>query len=188
MDPVRHTLLPRATAGQCGRDIDHSSLHTIRAVTTLECPAALAHADTSEAMLCCASTLHRYELPHDYARLESLTFPEVCPCCSEPLWDLGQHATRAERILVWQSHLGRCGVDGRRHQAHEAVKLAMKRLVLTNHVPEGCVFPRASVMIELPHLRQDKYHPGVIYAMGTELHRKNSVMDIVVTSALHRSC
>jgi hypothetical protein len=64
----------------------------------------------------------------------------------------------------------------------------MKRLVLTNPVPAGCVFPRESVIIEPPYLRQDKTRPGDIYAMCTSLHRKDSNMDVVVTSALQSSC
>jgi hypothetical protein len=77
IDPVRQTLM-RATAGQCGRDTAHCSLHTAKVVATMECPANLSQTETSESMLFCASTLHRYGLPHDYARLEALTLPEVC--------------------------------------------------------------------------------------------------------------
>jgi hypothetical protein len=60
--------------------------------------------------------------------------------------------------------------DGRRHQAHEAVKLVMQRLVLSCPDPVGCAFPKESILIDEPaHLRQDKSRPGDIYAMGTGL-------------------
>jgi hypothetical protein len=83
--------------------------------------------------------------------------------------------------------MGRCGGDGRRLHAHEAVKLAIKHLVLNNPTPVGCVFPRKSVIIEPAHLRLDKSRPGDIYAMGTKMHKKDYVMDVVVFSTLQRS-
>ena len=97
-------------------------------------------------------------------------------------------STRADRIFVWQTHLGRCGGDGRRHQAHEAVKLAMQRLVLSCPDPASSAFPKASILIEPAHLRQDKSRPGDIYAVGAGLYRKDTVMDVVVTSAMQKSC
>ena len=42
MDPIRQTLL-RASVGQCGGDSAHCSLQVVRAVATMDCPAALAH-------------------------------------------------------------------------------------------------------------------------------------------------
>jgi hypothetical protein len=92
--------------------------------------------------------------------------------------------TRADRIFIWQRHLGRCGGDGRRHPAHEAVKLAMQRLVLSCPEPVGCAFPTESILIEPAHLSQDKSRLGDIYAMGAGLYRKDTMMDLVVTSAL----
>jgi len=97
-------------------------------------------------------------------------------------------STPADRIFVWQSHLGRCGGDGRRHHAHEAVKLAMQRLVLSCPDPARCSFPKESILIEPVHLRHDKSRPGDIYAVGAGLYRKDTVMDLVVTSALQKSC
>jgi hypothetical protein len=187
MDPIRQTLL-RANAGQCGRDAAHCSLQVVRAVATMDCPAALAHTETSEASLYCAATLHRFGLPVDFAKLDKYSLPETCSCCNVPLWDPGMQASRADRIFIWQSHMGRCGGDGRRHQAHEAVKLAMQRVVLSCPDPAGCAFPKASILIEPAHLRQDKSRPGDIYAMGAGLYRKDTVMDVVITSALQRSC
>jgi hypothetical protein len=124
-------------------------------IATMDCPTTLAHALTGEASIFCASTLHRYGLPLDCAKLENFTLPETCSCCNAPLWDPGMHTNRADRIFLWQSLLGRCGEDGRRHHAHEAVKLAMKRLLLSFSDPAGCVFPKESILTEPPHFRQD---------------------------------
>jgi hypothetical protein len=32
----------------------------------MDCPASLAHAEVSESVLLCASTLHRFGFPYDY--------------------------------------------------------------------------------------------------------------------------
>jgi hypothetical protein len=77
MDPVRETLL-RANAGQCGRDTAHYSLKTIRAVATMDCPSSRANQESSNASLFCASTLHRYGLPYDFAKLDTHELPESC--------------------------------------------------------------------------------------------------------------
>jgi hypothetical protein len=61
MDPVRQTLM-RATSGQCGRDTAHCSVNKVKAVATMECPAALPHAETSEASPYFTTTLHIYGL------------------------------------------------------------------------------------------------------------------------------
>ena len=74
---VRQTLV-RANACQCGMDSAHYSMYTMGAMVTMDSSATLAHAETSEAFLCCASTLHRYGLPLDYAVLESFILPETC--------------------------------------------------------------------------------------------------------------
>ena len=66
--------------------------------------------------------------------------------------------------------------------------MVVKRLVLTSFSPGGSVFPVASVLIEPQHLRQDRSHPGDIYAIGIVLHMKDMVMDVVITSVLKQSC
>jgi hypothetical protein len=81
----------------------------VKAVATMDCPTSLAHVEASEASLFCASTLHRYGLPYEYAKLESCVLPKSCPCCNAPLWDPGLDATRANMIFIWKSHMGRCG-------------------------------------------------------------------------------
>ena len=148
----------------------------------------MAHAELSEGVLFTSSMLHRFGLPYDFAKLEDFILPESCPCCSAPLRDPGLHPSRPDRIFTWQCHAGRCGGDGRRLQAHEVYKMAVKRLVLTSPFPGGSVFPAASVLIEPQHLRQDRSRPGDIYAIGNGMHRKDVVMDVIITSALKQSC
>ena len=50
------------------------------------------------------------------------------------------------------------------------------------------MFPAASVLIEPRHLRQDRSRPGDVYAIGNGMHKKDSVMDIIITSAIKHSC
>jgi hypothetical protein len=124
------------------RDSAHCSLLTVKVVATTGCPTALDHEQSSEASLFCAATLHRYGLPHDYARLENHTLPETCLCCHAPLWDPGLDASRADRIFAWRSHLGSCGGDGRHHQAREAVKLDMTHMILSCPCPPDVHSPK----------------------------------------------
>jgi hypothetical protein len=73
--------------------------------------------------------------------------------------------------------------------AHEAVKLAIKRRVLSCLDPAGCVFLSASILIEPRHLRQDNSRrPGDIFVMGNGMHKNDSVMDVMVTSAMQKTC
>ena len=184
---VKQALM-RATAGECGRDSAHCARATVEAVAKMDRPGPLAHDDSSEATLFCAATLHRFGLPYDYPRLSRCNMAENCPYCSVPLWNPSLSSTVADRIFVGQCHSGRCGGDGRRLQAHEVMKMVLKRLVLSNASPAGCAFPPSSIMIEPPHLRLDMTRPGDIYACGRGIHRKDSVMDIVIASALQNSC
>jgi hypothetical protein len=69
--------------------------------------------------------------------------------------------------------MGRCGGDGRRHQAHEVVKLAFKRLVLNSLDPGSHVFLDKSVLIEPRHLRHDMPRPGDVYAIGKKERKKS---------------
>ncbi len=91
-------------------------------------------------------------------------------------------------IFIWPCHMGRCGGDDRRLQAHETVKLAMKELVLCSPTPAGCVLPASLVLIEPRHLRQDQSRPGDLYVVGHGMRRKDAAMDIVIASALQLSC
>ncbi len=154
----------------------------------MDCPGSMAHAEMSEGILCTTSMLHRFGLPYDYAKLENFILPESCSCCSAPLWDPGLHPSRPDRIFTWQCHAGRCGGDDRRLHAHEVYKMAVKRMVISSPSPGGCVYPTASVLIEPQHLRQDRSRPRDIYVMGNGMHRKDVVMDVIITSALKHSC
>jgi hypothetical protein len=157
LNPVKQALL-RATAGQCGMDSASCTATTAREVARLDRPGIGNNGeDSGEASLYCTSTLHRYGLPVDYARLNAGTLPEMCACCKAPLWDPMALGSRLDKIFVWQCHLGRCGGDGRRLQAHETVKKTMRDLVLSNANPGGAAFPASSILIEPPHLRSDRY-------------------------------
>jgi hypothetical protein len=81
-----------------------------------------------------------------------------------------------------------CGGDGRRLRAHEKVKFAFKKLVLSNLNPGGCAFPSTSILIEPQHLRQDKSRPGDIVALGMGAFLKDTAMDCVIISGLAKSC
>ena len=50
------------------------------------------------------------------------------------------------------------------------------------------MFPAASVLIEIRHLRQDRSHRGDVYAIGNGMHMKDYVMDIIITYAIKHSC
>jgi hypothetical protein len=113
-----------------------------------------------EATLFCAATLHRYGLPVDYARMKTETLLESCACCKAPLWDPAIPGTRMDKRFAWQSHLGRCGGDGRRPPTHEVVKRALMELVLSNPNPGGAAFPASSILINPSHLRRDNQDLG----------------------------
>jgi hypothetical protein len=144
----------------------------------------MAHAEMSESVLYCSSMLHRVGIPYDYAKLEDFTMSEFCSCRSDPLRDPCHHPTRHDRIFTWQCHAGRYGWDGRRLQAYEVFKLAVKRLVLTSSSLGGRVFSAAYVLIEPSHLRKDISRPGDVYVVGNGMHMKDIVMDIVITLAI----
>ncbi len=159
---------------------------TVQEVACLDRPGRV-DGGIREASLFCAATLHRFGLPVDYARLKHETLPESCACCNAPLWNLNIPGSKMDKLFAWQCHLGRCGGDGRRLQAHEMVKRALKDLVLANPSPGGVAFPASSVLIEPLHLRRDKSRPGDIMALGRDVHRMDTAMDIVIASALQKS-
>ena len=146
--------------------------------------------EVSESTLFNAATLQRFGLPYDFDSLSSTTLPELCPCCRAPLVDLSIYVPIPlhTRIFLWQAHMGRCGGDGRRLQAHEIVKMTIKKLVLGCPDPGGVAVPPANMIIEPPHLRNDKSKPGDIYIIGGALHQLDSVMDVVISSSLTQSC
>ena len=112
---------------------------TVKDVVKLDRPGGT-EGGSREAAIFCAVTLHRYGLPVEYARMKSETLRETCACCKAPLWDPAILGTRMEKLVAWQSHLGRCGWDGRRLQAQEVVKRALGDLVLSNPNPGEQLF------------------------------------------------
>ena len=93
-----------------------------------------------------------------------------------------------EKIFAWQCHLERCGGDGRRLQDYEVVKQALKDLIPTSPNQGGAAFPSSNVLTEPPHLRMDKSRHGDIMAVGREVHRMDSAIDIGIASGLTKSC
>jgi hypothetical protein len=178
--------LLRAIAGQRGLDSApcHSSI--VKDVVNMDRPGGM-DGGSREAAQLCAATLHRFGMSVDYARLKTETLPESCACCNAPLWDPAIPGTRMDKLFAWQCHLGRCGGDGRRLQAHEVVKRALKDLVLSNSNPGGAAFPASSVLIEPPHLRRDKSRPGDIMALGRDVRRLDTAMDLVIAYGLTKS-
>ena len=66
--------------------------------------------------------------------------------------------------------------------------MTIKKLVLGCPDPEGVAVPAANMIIEPPHLRNDKSRPGDIYIIGGALHQLDSMMDVVISSSLTQSC
>jgi len=80
------------------------------------------------------------------------------------------------------------GGDGRRLQAHEVAKRALKDMVLTKPNHGEATFPASSVFIEPARLQRDKSRPGDILALGRDVHRLGTTMNLVVVSGLKKSC
>jgi len=68
------------------------------------------------------------------------------------------------------------------------VKLAIKRLALSNPDPGGIAIPSNQLILEARHLRSDASRPGDLYALAGELHAKDAAMDVVLCSSLSQSC
>ncbi len=112
----------RATSGQCGLDSSHCHSYTVGEVAKLGDLGMGNQVESSDATLLCATTLHRFGLPYDFARLDTDTLLESCANCSAPLWAPAIAGSRLDKMFAWQCHLGRCGGDGKRLQAHEVIK------------------------------------------------------------------
>jgi hypothetical protein len=65
-------------SSQCHADI-------VKKVAKLDRPGLGNPRETNEATIFCASNLHRFGLPFDYARLEPKNLPEMCACYKAPL-------------------------------------------------------------------------------------------------------
>ena len=84
--------------------------------------------------------------------------------------------------------MGRCGGDGRRTQAHEVVKMAIKRLALCNHDPGGIAIPPNHFILEARHLRSDASRLGDLHTVARGLHAKYASMDVVIGSSISKYC
>ena len=107
----RSLILSRA--GQSGMDTTKVGLQEVEAVATMDRHANYEHVDMGEASLYNAATLNLHGLPYDYASLRSCDPPLRCPTCNVALSGHLQHEPTHVRMFTWQSHLGRCGGDGR---------------------------------------------------------------------------
>jgi hypothetical protein len=117
----------------------------VESVATTGRPNAMKHDEASKGTLFCAASLHRFSLPYDFAKLERAVLPEVCYCYSTPLWDPKLSSSRAEKILIWQLHMGRCSGDDIKLQAREVDKMSLKDIVMSNPIPRGAAFPPTSI-------------------------------------------
>ncbi len=59
---------------------------------------------------------------------------------------------------------------------------------LSNASPGGAAFPASSVLTKPRHLRNDRSRPGDILALGRDVHRMDTTMDLVIASGLAKSC
>jgi hypothetical protein len=107
--------------------------------------------DLVHPLLCLSSALPRTALR---LRLTSiLEHPPIYPVSNTALVDPLRPTTLHTRPFSWQSHMGRCGGDGKCIQSHEVVKLAVKRLVMCNLDPCGIAIPFSQLLFEAIHLR-----------------------------------
>ena len=177
-----------SSAGQCGLDTANASLDVVEEVATMDRPEKYTHLDMSESALYSASTLHLHGLFFDYAALQSVDPPDACPIFHIALTDLLRPENLRARLFSWQTHMGRCGGDGRCNQAHEVVKMAVKRLALCNPDPGGIAIPPCQLILETKHMRSDSSRPGDLYALAGRLHAKDDAMDVVICSTMSKSC
>jgi hypothetical protein len=173
--------------GQCGIDTAKTNATDVIPVATMDRPDGYSHMYLSEFTLYSASVLNFYGSTHYFAALKSVGPPYSCPTFNAMLVDPLHPEPLLKQIFTWRSHLGRCGGDGRCMQAHEIVKLSLKRLTLFNSNPGGVAFPSNQLLIEPRHLRSDDSRPGDLYAIAGGLHAKYAAMDLMITSSLSKS-
>ena len=141
-----------------------------------------------ESTLYSAATLNLHGLPYDFGSLQPLDPPFCCPTCNAAMTDPLHPKPLHTRQFTWQSHLGRCGGDGRCLQAHEILKLSLKRMTLLANVgPGGVAIASNQLLIEPGHLRSDDSRPGDLYGVVGGLHADDADMDLMVTSSLSKS-
>ena len=174
--------------GQCELDTANVSLDVVETVATMDRPEKYTHLDINESTLYSASTLHLHGLPFDYDTLQSVDPPYACPICHTALTDPLRPEDLRARLFSRQTHMGRCGGDGRCNQAHEVLKLTVKRLALYNLDPVGIAIPPSQLILEAKHSRSDSSRPGDLYARVRGLHAKDAAVDVVICSTMSKSC
>jgi len=184
---IMQRALMLSRAGQCGLNTAKAGLPEVVDVANMDRTSGYEHMDLNESTLYSASTLNLYGLPYDFASLQSLVPPSRCLICYAVLTGSMQPEPLHMRLFTSQSHLGRCRGDGRCFQAHEIVKLSLKRLALSNADPGGVAIPSGQLLIEQRHMRSDDSRPGYLYALAGGLHAKDAAMDLMVSSSLNIS-
>ena len=147
--------LMMSKVGHCGLDTAKADLPEVVAVAPMGRPSGYEHMDLSESIMYSASTLNLHGLSYDFAFLQSLVPPSCCPICDALLTNPMEPEPLHMRQFTWQSHMGRCGGDGRCLQAHGIVKLSLERLALSNANLRGVSIPFGQLLIEPRHLRSD---------------------------------
>ena len=64
----------------------------------------------------------------------------------------------------------------------------MRDHLLSSAKPGGAAFPASIILIEPPHLRNDRFQPGDIMALGRDAHKMDTAMDLGIASDLTKSC
>ena len=128
-------------AGECGIGTVKTTYHDVEAVASTDRSANYSHMNLGESILYSVATLQLHGLPYDYDSSASLDPPTSCPVCNDALRDPLRQDTLHTRVFTWQSHMGRCGGDGKCTQSHEVAKLATKRMALCNPDPGGIAVP-----------------------------------------------
>ena len=163
-------------AGQCGIDTAKKDASDVIDIATMDRPDRYSHMDLSESTLYSASVLNLQGLPHGFAALQSMVPSFSCPTCNVMLVDPLHPEPLHKQLFIWQSHLGRCGGDGRCLQAHEIEKLSLKRLALSNSDPGYVAIPSNQLLIEPWHMRSDDSRPGDLYAIAGGLHASDAAV------------
>ncbi len=130
-------------ARQCGMDPANMALPDVIVVATMDRHDGYSHIDLSKSMFYFASVLNlapwstsRFCIP-PIGRSSFLlrNFPTCKSMLVDPLQSLHN------RLFIWQSHFGRC------LQAHEVLKLLLKRLTFYNSDPGEIAIPSNQLLI-----------------------------------------
>jgi hypothetical protein len=152
-DNTKTLILSRSR--QCGIDIAKASLTEVHAVATMDRMEKYSQLDISESTLYSAFTFCLHGLPYDYDALRLVKPPKACQMCNTALTYPRRLKFLHKRMFSWQTSMGKCGGDKRCAQAHEVVKLHIKRMAMCNPDPGGTTIPPKQLILEARHLRSD---------------------------------